>query len=159
MKRKMTVIFGKVHDLTKTDVGYKLIDVYANVAHEEVTFTLNGVCIKKHSDDRVIIEASTCQKSELEEFESSILENMESVFEGKLSGLSLAKLYVSSVTDDGIVVDLEDDTIEFDDEHTYDVVLICENIFITKGNSSFGSPLKIKSITLTSSSPRAELCP
>jgi hypothetical protein len=37
VKRKMTVIFGKIHDLTKTDVGYKLIDIYANVAHEEVS--------------------------------------------------------------------------------------------------------------------------
>jgi hypothetical protein len=34
---------------------------------------------------------------------------MESVFNGKLSGISLAKLYVSSVVDEGIVVDLEDD--------------------------------------------------
>jgi hypothetical protein len=30
---------------------------------------------------------------------------MESVFNGKLSGISLAKLYVSSVVDEGIVVD------------------------------------------------------
>jgi hypothetical protein len=36
----------KIHDLTKTDVGYKLIDIYANVAHEEVSFTLKSVVVK-----------------------------------------------------------------------------------------------------------------
>jgi hypothetical protein len=30
----------------KTDVGYKLIDIYANVAHEEVSFTLKSVVVK-----------------------------------------------------------------------------------------------------------------
>jgi hypothetical protein len=42
----MTVIFGKIHDLTKTDVGYKLIDIYANVAHEESLYTQERGCKK-----------------------------------------------------------------------------------------------------------------
>jgi hypothetical protein len=35
-----------------------------------------------------------------------------------------------------------------DEECTYDIVLVCDNVFIAKGNSSFGSPLKIKFMTV-----------
>jgi hypothetical protein len=87
-------------------------------------------------------------ESLLEEFESNVLENMERI-QWKLSGISLAKLYVSSVVDEGIVVDLEDDPeCVVDEECTYDIVLVCDNVFIAKGNSSFGSPLKIKFMTV-----------
>jgi hypothetical protein len=95
---------------------------------------------KKYGDDRVILDVPACVRSLLEEFESNVLENMESVFNGKLSGISLAKLYVSSVVDEGIVVDLEDDPeCVVDEECTYDIVLVCDNVFIAKGNSSFVS--------------------
>jgi hypothetical protein len=47
--------------------------------------------------------------------------------------------YTSSVVDEGIVVDLEDDPeCVVDEECTYDIVLVCDNVFIAKGNSSFG---------------------
>jgi hypothetical protein len=46
---------------------------------------------------------------------------MESVFNGKLSGISLAKLYVSSVVDEGIVVE-DDPECVVDEECTYDSV-------------------------------------
>ena len=143
----MTVIFGKVHDLTATDVACKLIDLYTNVAHDEVAFTFTSVKMKKYTDGSVILELSPEDRNILEMFESSVLENMEDVFDGKLSGLSLAKLYMSSVTDEGLIVNLEDEDIDMfiDDDETYMVSIVCDHVFIVKGNSGFGSPLKMRS--------------
>jgi hypothetical protein len=144
----MTVIFGKAHDLTDTDVGYKFIDLYSNVAHGEITFCLESVSINKTNDDRVQITVDDAKRTEIEEFEGDVLINIEKLFEGKITGVSLAKLYCSSIHDDKIVANAEDgfENMYVDVDQKYDVLLTCEQVYISQGNSSFGAPLKIKAI-------------
>jgi hypothetical protein len=87
----MTVIFGKAHDLTDTDVGYKFIDLYSNGARRN-HFCLESVSINKTNDDRVQITVDDAKRTKIEEFEGDVLINIEKLFEGKITGVSLAKV-------------------------------------------------------------------
>jgi hypothetical protein len=49
------------------------------------------------------------KRTKIEEFEGDVLINIEKLFEGKITGVSLAKLYCSSIHDDR-AANAEDDS-------------------------------------------------
>ena len=151
----MTVVFGKVHDWTCINFGYKVIDTYLDDKFKEIKFEFKSLKFVTNEEEYTIFLLDKSQIELLVSFEEELLQSMQCYFDNKVSIDSLRKLYESPINtkECTLKVMLEED-IDTVEENLYDIVVVCDHVYVLQDNSFFTSPFKASASSRLILSPR-----